>query len=142
MMSIVAPLDAVRAASPSGAVLLWEPAPGVLVHIVSGLLSLPLAVSIADFYTPILVRRTGVRSFADFREASGYHRDAREHLVKFTLEHLSSFTDVNILLGSKILSMGIGLYKLTVGDVVHTYANEEEFIRVLDAAVRAPSASI
>lgn len=139
-MSIAAPPDAVRATSPSGIVFLWEPAPGVLVHLVSGLLSLPLAVRIADFYRPIVVRMTGVQSFADFSGASGYHRDAREFLVNFTHEHLSSFSAINILLGSKVLSMGIGLYKLTVGDVVHTYANEHEFIRLLDAAVIAPSA--
>jgi hypothetical protein len=138
MMSIAppsnAPSNAVRATSPSGDVVLWEPAPGVLVHLVSGLVSIPIAEGIVDFYRPVVARRTGVRSFADFRGATGYHREARELLVDFTLEYLSSFAAINILLGSKILSMGIGIYRLTVGDVVRTYANEREFMRVFDAA--------
>jgi hypothetical protein len=137
-MSIAAPSDAIRARSPSGDVFLWQPAPGVVVHLISGTLSLPLAMGIADFFRPIVERRSGVRSFADFRQAAGYNRDAREFLADFTREYLSSFAAINILLGSKILSLGVGLYKLTVGDVVRTYADEEAFIRVLNAAVASP----
>jgi hypothetical protein len=102
-------------------------------------LSLPLAVAIADFFRPIVGRRSGVRSFADFRQASGYNRDARELLEDFTREYVSSFAAINILLGSKTLSLGVGLYKLAVGDVVHTYADEGDFTRALDAAVSAPA---
>jgi hypothetical protein len=137
-MSIAVPSDAVRTASSTGEVALWQPVPGVVVHVISDVLSLPLAVAIADFFRPVVERRSGVLSFADFREASGYSREAREHLTDFTREHLSSFAAINILLGPKILSMGIGLYKLALGDRVHTFVDEANFLRGLDAAVRGP----
>jgi hypothetical protein len=133
-----APSDAVRTSTRTGDVVLWEAAPGVVVHLVSGVLTLPLAVGIADFFRPILVLRSDVRSFADFRKASGYTRDAREFLADFTRAHISSFAAINILLGSKILAMGIGVYKLVVGDVVRTYADEDAFVQMLDAALKAP----
>jgi hypothetical protein len=135
---IAVPSDAVRAASSTGNVALWQPVPGVVVHVVSDFLSLPLSAAIADFFRPVVERRRGVLSFADFREASGYSREAREHLADFTREHLPSFAAINILLGPQILSMGIGLYRLAVGDLVHTFVDEENFLRDLDAAVRGP----
>jgi hypothetical protein len=137
-MPIATPSDAVRASSPTGHVLLWEPAPGVVVHVVSGFLSLPLAVGIADFFRPIVEQRTGVQSFADFREASGYERDSREFLADFTRQYLPSFAAINILLGSKVLSLGIGLYKLALGEVVRTYTDEEAFVRAMRAAGAVP----
>jgi hypothetical protein len=139
-MPIAAPSDAVRASSPKGDVLLWEPAPGVIVHLVSGVVSLPLGVGIADFFRPIVEQRTGVRSFADYREASGYDREAREFLTDFTRQYLPSFAAINILLGSnKILSLGIGLYKLALGErVVRTYTDEEDFVRAMRAAGAVP----
>jgi hypothetical protein len=139
-MPIGAPSDAVRASSPTGDVLLWEPAPGVIVHLVSGVVSLPLGVGIADFFRPIVEQRTGVQSFADYREASGYDREAREFLTDFTQQYLPSFAAINILLGSnKILSLGIGLYKLALGErVVRTYTDEEDFVRAMRAAGAVP----
>jgi hypothetical protein len=137
-MSIPVPSDALRKASSTGNVALWQPTPGVVVHVVTDFLSLPLAVVIADFFRPVVERRSGVLSFADFREASGYSREARELLTDFTSEHLPSFAAINILLGPEILSMGIGLYRLAVGDFVHTFVDEENFLRGLDAAVRGP----
>ena len=140
-MKIVEPFvptpDARHAVTPEGESFIWQPQPGIVVQLASGVLSLPHAHSFIDFYRGIMVPGTMIRIFDDFEQLTHHTRDAREFITAFTLEHSLEIDVIHFLLSSKFLALGVSAFKHDIGDQhVSVYSQRASFVRSFERATR------
>ncbi len=135
MDPLAPPPDARHAFTADGEIFLWRPQERITVQRARGVLSLPLAGTLTEFYAPILEERTMLRIFVDFDELTHYTRDARELVTAFTREHIAVVESIHILLSSKLVALGVSAFKHDVGDErVAVYSDRASFVRSLEKA--------
>jgi hypothetical protein len=134
------PPDAHSAFAQDGTSFIWQPGTNIIVHKASGILSLPIARSYADFYRPRLVPGARIRIFNDFASLTEYTREAREYLTVFTCERLFAIDVIHFLISSKVMALGVSAFKHEIGDShVRAYSDRESFLHSYTAALRAAS---
>lgn len=70
--------------------------------------------------------------FCDWAEMTGYESDVRSSFTQFVATHRSKVT-FHLLVGSKIVAMGVSVANLTLGGILVGYSNRATF----DAALRS-----
>lgn len=76
-----------------------------------------------------------VRVFDDWQRVNGYDSRARVSLTQFTRKHKADISETHILVGSKLLAMGISVASLALGRTFQVYSNRARFEDVLEGAV-------
>jgi len=127
--------DARHAVTPEGESFIWQPQPGIVVQLASGVLSLPHAHAFIDFYRDILVPGAMVTIFNDFEQLNYHTRDAREFITEFTFGRMFAIDVIHFLLSSKFLALGVSAFKHDIGDEhVCTYAHRDSFTKSFEDA--------
>jgi hypothetical protein len=124
------PAEARRTSALDGDSAIWLPKPGMVMHRISGVLSLPIAEDLADITRPLFERGIHLTFFDDFELMTGYTREARELLTDLSLAYLSCYEGSHILLSAKMSALGVAAYKADVGDErVFAYWDRASFLR-------------
>lgn len=136
---MIAPASAFHVATADGETVMWQPRADLVVHQASGVLSLPLAHLMVEFYEPIFDAGARIRIFDDFAAVTHHTREARDYLTVFTREHLFAIEMMHMLLGSKLLALGVSVFKHLVGDAyVRVYSDRRSWMSSYEAALREP----
>jgi hypothetical protein len=121
--------------TPEGESFIWQPRPGIVVQLASGVLSMPHAHAFIDFYRDILVPGAMFTIFDDFEQMTHHTREAREFITAFTLEHLFAIDVIHFLISSKFLALGVSAFKHDIGDPhVCVYSHRGSFVRSYESA--------
>jgi hypothetical protein len=121
-----------------GKALIWEARPGIMVHRVGGVLSLPLVRCLEDFYTPILRPEARVRIFSDARSVTHVTREAREQGTAFMRERLPALEALHVLIASQFVALAYGIFRQEIGeDRVFIYSDRESLRLSFSEALNA-----
>lgn len=90
-----------------GLTRLFEPKPGVVVCQTAGVLSEAAGAKVLEAFRRILARGDTLTSFWDWELMSNYAPNVRATFTNFVLENRAKTKAVNILLKSKIVSIGV-----------------------------------
>lgn len=122
-------------ATPRGALGLWTPAPALLVMALTGH-------GDAGFVAPIvgeLGRLSGpaLQLFVDAGELSNYDSALRIELTAAFDQQRERIQYLPVLLGSKIVAMGVTVANLALRGLVTPFSEREAFLSALNQALRA-----
>ncbi len=109
-----------------------RPTPGLFVTQFSGRLSVALAECITAYSDERLARGGSCLGFHDWEEMLQYDRDARAHLMAWTLRMRERIEALHFLVSSKFVHMGVTVGNLTLGMSLQAYTARDRF----DAALR------
>jgi hypothetical protein len=121
-------------ATPRGSLALWTPAPHLLVFELAGH-------GEADFVAPIvrdLERLSGPawRVFVDAGQLSNYDSPLRVELTAVFRKHSEHIEYFAVLLGSKIVAMGVTVANLALKGLVTPFTDRERFLTALNEVLR------
>lgn len=115
-------------------VLLWQPAPCVIVTRVVG----PGTLTCLQFYIDHAERamRSGrLRVFHDWAGLTRYEPAARDLLKRWGAAHNADFVRVSYLVGSKVIAMLISVAAMSMGRELRATTDRRQFLADLDAAL-------
>ena len=121
-----------RFVSTRGEISLSSPKDGVVVFKVSGHFDKPMGTRIVDTMEQVVSAHRRFHAFCDWAEIVSYDSEVRAMLTQWVAQHRTHGT-YHMLVGSKIISMGVSVANLALGGVLVGYTNRASF----DAALRA-----
>ena len=120
-----------------GTIRLWQQ-PGARLYStrVTGHLSIGLAQTIIDYVDPLFVKGA-VLGFHDWFQMTGYDTASRNQLTAWSLRR-SSLAQINIGTRAKLVSMGVTVAALALGErVLRRFGSETALEAAFQEAVRA-----
>ena len=120
-----------------GAVTTWILAPGVLVTRAEGHLDVELAQRIIHSGDVVIARFGGLTAFHDWQRIVTYDSTARAQLTKWGYDIRKDVRRVHILVGSKLVKMGVSVASLVLVGMIAAYDGRPAFERALAEATRA-----
>lgn len=93
---------------------LWRPAPRVIVTRVVGFMPESFGDRLISDIDRILAEGEGFVGFNDWELCEDYDAVARKRLTRWLAARLSAFESVSVLLGSRILSMGVSVANIAL----------------------------
>lgn len=121
-----------------GSVELSRPRAGVVITKVSGFATPELGRRIIRWVDGSV--RDGERPavFHDWDGATGYEPEVRREFASWYARVRKNVKEVHVLTRSKVVSMGISLVTLAVGEPVHAHSDRAAFEKALAAALGSP----
>lgn len=89
----------------------------------------PVIAEIAD----ALAVAPPVTSFFEAQALRKYDSDLRIGLTDFFLQHRESLETLHVLVGSPLVSMGVSIASLALGQMVRPHSDRGRFLAVIDA---------
>jgi hypothetical protein len=121
-----------RFASNRGEVVLHRMKPDVLLLKIFGHLDRSMGTFVIDLLNVAVAAHARLSVFCDWSEMAGYDSDVRAAFTQFAATHRSRVT-FHLLVGSKIVAMGVSVANLALGGILVGYNNRPAF----DAALRS-----
>jgi hypothetical protein len=134
--SLAALLQALPTIYPSGKgkVYIWEPAPGIVVSRVTGVLTAEGAQVLETVGRRSIGRHGSLTAFHDWEDMTDYDPAARTQLTKFGLDSRKSFDTVHIMVRSTIVRLGVQAANLVVR-TMHMHDSRNTFEAALRKAI-------
>jgi hypothetical protein len=105
------------------------PYPGIVRQTIEGRASIALGQKIIEKLEEALARHGKLRVFDDWEHATGYESEVRIRLTEWTRFHQDSIPETHILVGSKIVSMGLAVAAMVLKQPLEVYSNRARFER-------------
>lgn len=99
---------------------------------ITGHLDQPMGTFILDAVNRFAAANKRINIFCDWAETTGYASDVRSAFTQWVASNRSKVT-FHLLVGSKIVAMGVSVANLALGGILVVYTNRASF----DAAFRA-----
>jgi hypothetical protein len=116
---------------------------GVVVQRAVGHATKAVAEAVIRALDKALAENPSISLYNDWYASTGYDPEVRKMLTDFTIARRKRIAEVNILVGSRLVGMGVAVAGIVVSGM-RTYTVPEEFERALAQAAdlsRAPSSS-
>lgn len=120
-----------------GAVTTWMLAPNILVSRAEGYVDTELAEHIVASGNDVIARHGSLVAFHDWQQISGYDSKARTRLTKWGDAIRDEVKGVHILVGSKLVKMGVTVASLVLGNMLTAYDDRARFEKAFRAAREA-----
>ena len=129
--------------SDRGQLVVTSPAPRVISLAFTGHLEVPLARRITLSVDQLLNAGHRPHVFNDWEHMSGYDSPARVLLTEWALRQRTHFASVHLLLGSRLVAMGVSVANLAIGGIINPYMDRAAWERTLlrHSAQAAPLAA-
>jgi hypothetical protein len=121
-----------RYSSTRGEVLTAHPKADVMVLKVTGHLDRPMGLHIIDGVSRATTTTRRLHIFCDWAEMSGYDSDVRSAFTQWAATNRTKVM-FHLLVGSKLVAMGVSVANLALGGILVGYTNRASF----DAALRS-----
>lgn len=121
-----------RYISTRGEVVTALPKADVMVLKVIGHLDRPMGLHVLDIASRAAATVKRLHIFCDWAEMSGYESDVRSAFTQWAATNRSKVT-FHLLVGSKLVAMGVSVANLALGGILVGYTNRASF----DAALRS-----
>jgi len=121
-----------RYTSSRGEALTSLPKAEVMLLKITGHLDRPMGLHVLDIATKAAVGTKRLHIFCDWAEMTGYESDVRSAFTQWAATHRSKVT-FHLLVGSKLVAMGVSVANLALGGILVGYTNRTSF----DAALRS-----
>jgi hypothetical protein len=121
-----------RYTSSRGEAVTALPKADVMVLKVTGHLDRPMGLHVLDFASRAALSTKKLHIFCDWAEMTGYESDVRSAFTQWAATHRSKVT-FHLLVGSKLVAMGVSVANLALGGILVGYTNRASF----DAALRS-----
>jgi hypothetical protein len=118
--------------SPKGSCECTIPQPSIVLFKVKGHLEKPVGRQIVEVMDKMVAAQRHFDAFCDFSEMTGYDSEVRTMWTQWVASYRTRST-IHILVGSKIVSMGVSVANLALGGVLVGYTSHAMF----DAALRS-----
>lgn len=99
---------------------------------ITGHLDGPMGMHVLDAATKAAAATKHYHIFCDWAEMTGYDSDMRSAFTQWAASHRSKVT-FHLLVGSKLVAMGVSVANLALGGILVGYTNRTSF----DAALRS-----
>ncbi|MCC6874071.1 MAG: hypothetical protein IT378_07160 [Sandaracinaceae bacterium] len=129
------PAGAYTFRAPRGELWIWQPAPRVVVQKCVGHAPEAIARAMTQRLTSIIANASPIVIFDDWQGVTGYDSDGRLALTEWTRRQLSHIEAIHILVGSKLVAMGISVSNLVLGQPSHAYSDRLRFAEELARAI-------
>ena len=121
---------------PRGTLRLWIPASGVFVTECTGHMSLQFAKDIVERGQAEFERMGRLAIFHDWEKLATYDSPARPLLTDWGLSLRRSPVTVNLLIGSKLVRMGVSVASIALGGMLIAHPNRAAFEAALRSSLR------
>lgn len=121
-----------RFTSSRGEVQTELPKPDVVILRITGHLDRPMSNHVIDILNRVAAGIKRLNVFCDWAEMTGYESDVRSTFTQWVASNRSRVT-FHLLVGSKLVSMGVSVANLALGGILVGYTNRASF----DAALRS-----
>jgi hypothetical protein len=121
-----------RYTSTRGEAVVTVPKADVMVLKITGHLDRAMGLHIIECLNRTIVVPKKLHVFCDWAEMTGYESDVRSSFTQWVATHRSRVT-FHLLVGSKLVAMGVSVANLTLGGILVGYSNRASF----DAALRS-----
>jgi hypothetical protein len=122
-------------ASATGRIVLWKPAPRVMVSYWSGHVDERVAIKTAAVMTRIMGSEPGWHSFGNCYDLDGYERGTRLVVADFAGKMRPQLASMHTLVRSKMVAMGVAVINMTVGGFLTVYSSRPKFQAALEATI-------
>jgi hypothetical protein len=123
--------QAERYSSSRGEALISLPRPEVMVLKITGHLDRPMGMHIMDAATKAAAETSKrLHVFCDWVEMTGYESDVRSAFTHWAASNRTKVT-FHLLVGSKLVAMGVSVANLALGGILVGYTNRASFDAVL-----------
>lgn len=119
-----------RYKSVKGESITWNPRPDILVFKVVGHLDKVMGRRFLDIIEKAVEAQRHVYGFVDWAEMTGYDSEVRSMWTQFMASNRSRVS-AHILVGSKLVSMGVSVANLALGGTLVGYTSRAMFDAVL-----------
>lgn len=116
-------------------VVVDNPAPGVLTSAVSGYIQMEAASGLMGAFDAVAAAQGPVDAFHDWSAVVGYDTQTRETYTAWSKAHRAQVKSVNILVGSRLVAMGISVANLMVGGFLKATQDRDAFKRALQGVL-------
>lgn len=106
------------------------PYPGVVRQTVEGRASVELGQKVIEKLEQALEQHRPLRVFDDWEKATGYDSEVRVRLTEWTRRNQHDIPETHILVGSKIVSMGLAVAAMVLKKRIEVYSDRWKFERV------------
>jgi hypothetical protein len=120
---------------------MWVPSPRVFVGQVVGHVPAELLRPLLPGMDRVMGASGGAQLFFEARGVTGYEPRIRTEVVRYVKMHRPQVAHFRILVGSRLLAMGIEVANLALSGLIEPYSNPMDFARDLDAATAGTALS-
>jgi hypothetical protein len=113
-----------------------SPAPGVVQTRASGRVEVACIAPLVEVYERVAVQSPPVVVFHDWEGITGYTPETRKALVEWSMRHEDTVERAHILVGSKLVAMGVSVASLLLPKLV-SYSVRNDFERERTATIAA-----
>lgn len=121
---------------PRGSVALWMPAPGVLVTRAEGHFHAEMAGAVVAAGNRVIEAHGTLLAFHDWQDVKTYDSETRAKLTDWGYAIRKSVERVHVLVGSKLVKMGVSVASIVLVGMLVGYDEREAFEATLREAVR------
>jgi len=129
-------LENTRFADERGSLEITAPHPGVLLVRFDGHARAPVADAIIVALDAAVAAHGYVIVFDDWYGATGYDSAVRLKLTDWTRRNAAELRATHVLVGSRLIAMGLSVASLALGKHFHTYSNRAVFEAALGACAK------
>jgi hypothetical protein len=113
--------------TPRGSVTTWVLPPNLLVTKADGYMDASLADRIVESGNAVVARYGSLLAFHDWQAITGYESAARVRLTTWGNEIRAKIQRVHVLVGSKLVKMGVTVASLVLGNMLMPYDDRARF---------------
>lgn len=121
---------------PGWAISVMSPAPGVVQTRATGRVERACIEPLVEVYEIVAAKSAPVVVFHDWEGISGYTSETRQALVEWSMRHDGTVERAHILVGSKLVAMGVSVASLLLPKLV-SYSVRNDFERERTATIAA-----
>ncbi|MEI8255253.1 MAG: hypothetical protein WCJ30_06215 [Deltaproteobacteria bacterium] len=125
---------------PRAELTVCTPRVGVLRTMVSGHATSDLGTVLIEQFEAAIARFGSVVVFDDWEAAIGYDSDVRLRLTEWTRKRQPALPEIHILVGSKIVAMGLSVAAMVVRHGLKVHPDRASFELAYTKATRGPAA--
>lgn len=125
-----------RLADERGSLEITAPSPGVLLVRFDGHARAPIADAIIRALDTAIAAHGTVTVFDDWYSATGYDSAVRLKLTEWTRRNAAELRGTHVLVGSRLIAMGLSVASLALGKHFHTYSDRAIFEAALAAIAK------
>ncbi len=122
------------------AVVLEQPARGVLVFRMSGRMMPGLVEHFRGAVAPFVAANERVDLFFDTLKMSGYHPQFRDRMTEWHRDIKPHTRSAHVYVSSKLIGMAIAIANMVTGGILKSHTDRNAFERAISAAVRQTAA--
>jgi hypothetical protein len=120
-----------------GTLRTWSPAPTVYATQFTGHLDVRFVPHMVGLYDRSIVANERPRGFHDWQKMASYDTEARVKLTQWVLRMRDYVRSIDILVASRLVSMGVTVANVVLGGMIHVTRDRLEFEERLAEAVEA-----